>query len=1148
MTAGSGCSWSAVSDATSWLHTSSSGSGNRTVSYTYDANTSSSSRTGHIVVGGQTFTVTQAAGSAGTTVQLSGMPYIQQCYDTADNFDGRWACAPVSAVMVLGFYNRIATHSITCTAYGNTPTHTSSYGFYVSSSYTYGSTTFSQSHVDPKGKLAYGAFGYIWKDDTSNNGDYVEPNLVGYLNLHDLAAQFIAQPSSAAAQTLVQTEIDAGRPLIARTYLTAGHYVVIVGYQWVGSTFKYLVNDPFGAYPYSGGYDSKYGQSEYEVSQPQAYSYAQMDLGNANGTRGLITIVSTATPTAATPTISPNGGSYQNSVPVTLACTTAGATIRYTTNGSDPTSSSTAYNGNAFTLTSSATVKAKAFATGYNASGIASASFTVTATPTAATPTISPNGGSYQNSVPVTLACTTAGATIRYTTNGSDPTSSSTAYNGNAFTLTSSATVKAKAFATGYNASGIASASFTVTATPTAATPTISPNGGSYQNSVPVTLACTTAGATIRYTTNGSDPTSSSTAYNGNAFTLTSSATVKAKAFATGYNASGTASASFTVTALPTYAVTYNLNGATSGSVPAAQTKTNGLALTLASNSGNLVKTGYTFVGWNTLANGSGVNYAVGANYTANAAVTLYAKWTANAYTVTFDAQGGSASSPANKIVTYAAAYGTLATTDRAGYTFGGWWTGVNGGGVQVLSTTTVALTANQTLYAKWVALLPQLSRTAVNVRENGEGRFFVKLDRAPAADTAVAVTKAAGGDASLSVTGGGTLTFTPTNWNAWQTVTLAAVNDADVTNGTASFRVAIPGLATQVVSATELDDDIGTNLALASSGSTMTGTGGGQPEYLIDGIHTASTSYGFAVWTNVPPGTMTLDMKAPTAVTRIRLLNYDWDSRVHRYTIESSLNGTNWSMWVDASTGAHMGWEEFASTRTARYLKFTGLSNSVSKNVCLAEWEVYGGTQTVQALSVSPSVRSVGNLSGITAFAVTNMGDGMMTYLASESESWLMIANGEGGTNRGMLTVSYEANPSTVARTGTVMVTATGAMWSPSNVMVVQQGATPVETWDVGYMDLGGGWRRLDWFGDYVPMGGDGWIWHNKHGFLLVASGGSPQSVWLFTNDSGWIWTSCVDYPFLYRRSPPAWLWYNGSTNPRWFLNMTDDTWETWP
>jgi hypothetical protein len=101
---------------------------------------------------------------------------------------------------------------------------------------------------------------------------------------------------------------------------------------------------------------------------------------------------------------------------------------------------------------------------------------------------------------------------------------------------------------------------------------------------------------------------------------------------------------------------------------------------------------------------------------------------------------------------------------------------------------------------------------------------------------------------------------------------------------------------------------------------------------------------------------------------------------------------------------------------------------------------------------------------------------------------------------------------------------------------------------WDDGYQDLGGGWRRLGWFGDYVPMGPDGWIWHSKHGFFYVPPSGMPADVWMYAQDMGWLWTGNQTYPFLYRASPAAWLWYNGSTNPRWFANMTAGTWESRP
>jgi hypothetical protein len=77
---------------------------------------------------------------------------------------------------------------------------------------------------------------------------------------------------------------------------------------------------------------------------------------------------------------------------------------------------------------------------------------------------------------------------------------------------------------------------------------------------------------------------------------------------------------------------------------------------------------------------------------------------TTSIYTVTFDAQGGATPTPASTNVTYGSTYGTLATTSRTGYVFGGWWTGVGGTGTQALSTTTVAITSAQTLYAQWIA------------------------------------------------------------------------------------------------------------------------------------------------------------------------------------------------------------------------------------------------------------------------------------------------------------------------------------------------------------------------------------------------------------------------------------------------------------
>ena len=164
--------------------------------------------------------------------------------------------------------------------------------------------------------------------------------------------------------------------------------------------------------------------------------------------------------TVATPTISPNGGTFTSSVSVTLATTTSGAEIRYTLDGSTPTNLSALYTG-PIPITSSATLKAKGFKSGSTDSAVASATFTIQASSTVAMPTISPDGGTFTSSVSVTLATTTSGAEIRYTIDGSTPTGSSTLYSA-PFTLTSSATVKAIGIKSGMTNSVVESAAFTI--------------------------------------------------------------------------------------------------------------------------------------------------------------------------------------------------------------------------------------------------------------------------------------------------------------------------------------------------------------------------------------------------------------------------------------------------------------------------------------------------------------------------------------------------------------------------------------------------------------------------------------------------------------------------------------------------------------
>jgi uncharacterized repeat protein (TIGR02543 family) len=114
-------------------------------------------------------------------------------------------------------------------------------------------------------------------------------------------------------------------------------------------------------------------------------------------------------------------------------------------------------------------------------------------------------------------------------------------------------------------------------------------------------------------------------------------------------------------------------------------------------------RSGYSFDGWWTEAGGAGTEVTDATLVSTASVHTLYAKWVANDYTLSFDAQGGSAT-PTEKTVTFDAAYGTLATATRTGYTFDGWWTGADGAGTQVLDSTIVSTDADHTVYAKWLA------------------------------------------------------------------------------------------------------------------------------------------------------------------------------------------------------------------------------------------------------------------------------------------------------------------------------------------------------------------------------------------------------------------------------------------------------------
>ena len=131
--------------------------------------------------------------------------------------------------------------------------------------------------------------------------------------------------------------------------------------------------------------------------------------------------------------------------------------------------------------------------------------------------------------------------------------------------------------------------------------------------------------------------------------------------------------------------------------------------VTVLGNTGSLVKTGYTFAGWNTAANGSGTSYSGGETFAMGSSdVTLYAQWTENTYTVTYTGNTNTGGSVPTDATTYhngdtATVLGNTGSLTKTGYTFAGWNTAANGSGTSYSGGDTFAIgSSNVTLYAQW--------------------------------------------------------------------------------------------------------------------------------------------------------------------------------------------------------------------------------------------------------------------------------------------------------------------------------------------------------------------------------------------------------------------------------------------------------------
>ena len=249
----------------------------------------------------------------------------------------------------------------------------------------------------------------------------------------------------------------------------------------------------------------------------------------------------------AAPSFTPAPGNYSSPQSVTIGTATSGATIYYTANGTTPSSTNgTVYSSPVSITVTGTTLQAIAYETGYSTSSVASGIYTIQCV----APTFSPAAGTFTTSTPVTISTTTGSATINYTTNGTTPSSTVGTVYSNPVSLTATSTLQAIAYETGYSNSTVSSGVYTIQC----AAPTFTPVAGTFTTSTALTISTTTSGASIRYTTNGTTPSSTVGTVYSSPVSLTATSTLQAIAYETGLSNSSVTAGVYTIQcAAPTF-------------------------------------------------------------------------------------------------------------------------------------------------------------------------------------------------------------------------------------------------------------------------------------------------------------------------------------------------------------------------------------------------------------------------------------------------------------------------------------------------------------------------------------------------------------------------------------------------------------------
>ena len=472
------------------------------------------------------------------------------------------------------------------------------------------------------------------------------------------------------------------------------------------------------------------------------------------------------------------------------------------------------------------------------------------------------------------------------------------------------------------------------------------------------------------------------------------------------------------------YAITYNSNGSDGGSAPANGTFTTGsTAYSIAAFSGVLTKSGYTLTGWNTAANGSGIDYGPGltnTTYSLSANLTLFAKWSYTNFSVTYALNGGTGTLPTSGTKTISETFTVAAATglSKPGFSFGGWNDGTNtyrAGSVYTVGS------ANVTLTARWIALyLITFDKNGATSGSAPSGTTYVAGDTGISLPTAGGMSKSGYIFDGWSTTPTGSLATSPFTTNAdvtlyakWSLATISITFSAGLAGGVAPTLTSLPATTSAA---------FGSLFTLPTTDTATTTSAG---NFVLVGWNDGSSTYR-------PGDTYRVTAVPPTFTAQ-------W---VAIYTVRYSLNGGSSAVPADATYINNTGITTAAIPSRTGYNFLNWIDQSNETVGANAAYTVRDGHYLLYAVwspiayNITFSDNSVAGVSGIPAVQTGNLGEIVSLNSNKPSRAGYLFSNWT--TNADGSGLAYGAGSQLILGSADVTLY---AQWSAATNTIIYSG-----------------------------------------------------------------------------------------------------------